>query len=268
MMMNGFGRAAFVLGACLLLCSCLITPGKFASTLDIRADRGFTFAYKGEVIALDLPREMSKGLPGAGKPDSSATPGTSREDWPGTGARAVPARPAAFAPGEGGAAGKGGPATPDFSNPAANDAKMKAMAEALSKEAGYRSVQYLGKGRFLIDYEIHGTLDHGFVYPFNIDAEIVFPFVAVELRGADMVRVKAPGFANSEGRMGGMGAPGPAENAMDGSFTLTTDAEIVSQNNESGAVAVAGGRKIVWKATPLSKDEPTAVLRLAPAKAR
>ena len=40
------------------------------------------------------------------------------------------------------------------------------------------------------------------------------------------------------------------------------DAEIVSQNNEEGAKAVGTRRQIVWRATPLTKDAPTAVLRL------
>jgi hypothetical protein len=62
-----------------------------------------------------------------------------------------------------------------------------------------------------------------------------------------------------------MTPPGP-ESTLDGTFTLTTNAEIVSQNNENGSVATTNGRQIVWKATPLTKDEPMAVLRVAPLK--
>ena len=40
----------------LLLTGCLLTPGKFQSTLSINADRTFAFAYKGEVIAVDPSR--------------------------------------------------------------------------------------------------------------------------------------------------------------------------------------------------------------------
>ena len=47
-------RAAGALAVFLLLSACLVTPGKFVSTLDIRADRSFTFTYKGEVIASDM----------------------------------------------------------------------------------------------------------------------------------------------------------------------------------------------------------------------
>jgi hypothetical protein len=49
---------------------------------------------------------------------------------------------------------------------------------------------------------------------------------------------------------------------MDGTFVLDTDAEIVSTNNEDGAQA-AGARKLLsWNVTPLTRDAPTAVLRV------
>lgn len=232
-------RLFFAFCAPLLLCSCLLTPGKFDSALDIRADRSFTFTYKGEVIALDMSKEMMKGLPSGEEPKQEK--------------ESLQSEP----PEE----------KLDFSGSGDNEAKMKAMAEALSKEAGYKSVQYMGNNSFLIDYEIRGILNHGFIYPFNMDAEIAFPFIVVELRGKDMVRVKAPGFASDSGKKGGMGGmgSGPASK-IDGTFTLTTNAEIVSQNNENGATAAPGGRKILWKVTPLTKDEPMAALKVAPLK--
>src|SRR5690606_6120276 len=59
------------------------------------------------------------------------------------------------------------------------DAKFKAIAEALTREAGYRKVEYKGEGVFLIDYQISGKLTHAFLWPFNVDAEVIFPFVVV-----------------------------------------------------------------------------------------
>lgn len=252
-----YTRILFALAAPLLLGACLLTPGKFTSTLDIRADRSFTFTYKGEVIALDMAKEMGKGMPGDPAPQED------KESLEKDGSSDSVFAPTAFAAEEEAKSGE-----PDLSDAADNETKMKAMAEALSKEAGYKSVQYAGNSKFLIDYEVRGTLDHGFVYPFNIDAEIVFPFIAIELRGKDTLRVKAPGFANEDSKksgMGGMGAPSP-ESKLDGTFTLTTNAEIVSQNNENGATAAPNGRKFVWKVTPLTKDQPMAVLKVAPLK--
>jgi hypothetical protein len=218
--MGAWFRLAALIAAPLLLAGCLLTPGKFASKLTINADRSFTYAYAGEVYALDPNTSLTET--GADKAKDAAA------------------------------------------KKAESDAKNRAVAEALSKEAGYRSVRYLGDGKFLIDYEISGRLDHNFTYPFNLDAQAIVPFVAVELRANGTVRVKAPGFANDgkdqAGPMSGMGGDSGAK--LDGTFTVDTDAEIVSTNNEDGA-QTAGSRKLLtWKVTPLSRDAPAAVLRM------
>ena len=219
----------------LLLWGCLLTPGKFVSTMSVNTDRSFAFTYKGEVIAIE------PSMPSMGGAD-----GKTGNDKP---ADATPAKP-------------------DPAAAAEADAKNREIATALSKEEGYRSVVYRGKGKFDVDYAITGKLTHGFVFPFNTDAQAVFPFIAVELRQGGTVRIKAPGFANTSsdatGAMGGMGSgSGPdAAKYLDGTFTLDTDAEIVSQNNEDGAKTVGQRKTIAWRATPLTKDAPTAVLRL------
>ncbi len=234
-------RAALVLVAPLVLWGCVLTPGKFVSSLTVKADRTFAFAYKGEVIALEAPTSM-KGLS-----DNSE------------------------AKSESGETSKPDPAKADATEDAEAAAKNREIAAALSKEAGYRSVAYRGKGKFEIDYAVSGRLDHSFVFPFNTDAQAVFPFIAVEVRQGGTVRVRAPGFANSQsngtgmGGLGGMGGSAPdASKFLDGVFTLDTDAEIVSQNNEDGAKTVGGRKQIMWRATPLTKDAPTVVLRLKP----
>src|SRR3546814_9979458 len=61
-------------------------------------------------------------------------------------------------------------------------AERRAIAEALSNEVGYRAAEYLGDGKFRVDYAISGRLDRGFVYPVNVDAEAVIPWIAVEVR--------------------------------------------------------------------------------------
>jgi hypothetical protein len=225
------------------LASCVLAPGKFVSTLRIDADHHFAFSYVGEVYAVD----MSDGMKGLGDtPSDHATP----------------------ASGDGGAptmqrlAFQGEDKEDPVKKKAAAEARNREIAAALSKEAGYRKVTYLGDGKFQIDYAVSGTLDHAFVFPYNLDAEAVFPFVVVELRANGTVRVKAPGFAAEDNSKSVPGA-GQQTSHLDGVFTLDTDAEIVSQNNEEGATPGAGGRRTIsWKATPLTKDAPTAVLRL------
>ena len=241
-------KALAVLLLPLALTSCLLTPGKFVSTLRIDADRHFAFTYVGEVIALDLGDDMLKGLDKPGDKSTTPAAATDTPQLQPVGLQKKPTTP------------------PNANAKAAADAKNRAIAAALSKEAGYRKVTYLGDGKFSVDYAISGTLDRGFVWPYNLDAEIVFPFVVLEVRGNNTVRIKAPGYANDSDAtkgLGGMtgGATDKMPSQLDGSFTLDTDAEIVSQNNEEGAVAAGARKTVTWKATPTSKDAPTAVLR-------
>jgi hypothetical protein len=255
-MMQRMKALAFAVFAPAFLASCLLSPGKFTSTMTINADRTFVFTYKGEVIKIDPSSAMtSSAMKGLG--DKPATSDGDQE-----GDKATEPKPAVH---QIAANSRAKPRSKNEPDPdAEGDAKNREIAAALAKEVGYRSVVYQGKGKFLIDYAISGTLTHNFVYPFNSDAEAVFPFIVIELRQGGLVRIKAPGFAdNSSSNTGMNGMGGDARKAMDGVFTLDTDAEIVSQNNEDGAKTVGMRRMVTWRATPLTKDAPTAVLKLA-----
>jgi hypothetical protein len=146
---------------------------------------------------------------------------------------------------------------------AETEAQRRAIAEALSKEEGYRSVRYLGGDRFQVDYSVSGRLDRGFVYPLNLDAMAFIPWIAVEVRKDGTVRVKAPAFGDPSEQVGGTGGmPSSPAEGRDGTFTLTTDATLVMQNNEAGAgTAPGGGAKVAWRVTATSKTVPTAVVR-------
>ena len=224
-------RLVTILAAPLLLVSCLLTPGRFVSTLDIRSDRSFTFTYAGEAILTDPEQNVSIS-PGPGGEGDDSVP-----------EEAEPAAPAV--------------------ETAELRAKREATAEALRKEQGYRSVEYLGDGLYRVDYAISGRLDRAFVYPFNSDASAIFPWIAIELRQDGTARIKAPAFGEGETE-GLIPTPtSPMDKAVErreGTFTLTTDAELVMQNNEAGAEA-GPGTKIVWRVTPASRTVPTAVVR-------
>lgn len=252
-----FWRSGCALAAAMLLSGCLVTPGKFESTLDIRADRNFAFSYRGEIIASDV----GKGATAAGSIEPTADDG-SAQSLHNAADDARIFRIADAGPQEA------------FGDARAQDdsAQMQAIAAALMREKGFRSARYLGQHKFAIDYAITGRLTHAFLFPFNIDAQVILPFVAVELRGDDRVRVRAPGFSNGFDKSQGpaMGAGGPGEEAakaLDGVFTLTTDADIISQNQEDGASAIPAGqaqtgKQIRWRITPLTSDAPTATLRM------
>jgi len=245
--MDRLYRTLGALAGLLALSACLVTPGRFESSLDIRADRSFSFAYKGEILASDMGKEA---LTGASSSSGDDAPEGEAENSPTL--MQIAAKEEDFSDAVDDAKG--------------DDAQMQGIATALAKEKGFRSARYMGNHKFEIDYAITGRLDHAFLFPFNIDAQIVLPFVAVEMRGDDRVRVKAPGFANgfdkSQGPAGMGGAGDEAAKALNGSFTLTTDAEIVSQNQEEGAQSTPQGKRIVWTITPLTSDAPAATLRV------
>ncbi|HSX54896.1 MAG TPA: hypothetical protein VLG14_06325 [Sphingomonas sp.] len=249
-MFERFKGIALVLIAPLVLVGCAFSPGKFTSSLTLLADRSFTFSYQGEVIAVDLAGEMAKGMGDAFKDDEKDKKETSNT-----------ALLQAAAWQDEDAAEETGKA--DSAEEAAKkEAKFKAIGEALTREAGYRSVTYKGKGVFLIDYQISGKLTHNFLWPYNLDAEVIFPFVVLEMRGKDQVRVKAPAFGDDDSPAKGKGDDSKAK--LDGTFTLVTDGELVSQNNEDGATSTNGRKTVTWKATPLTKDAPMAVVKIAP----
>jgi hypothetical protein len=233
-----FMRFAFVAAAALLLSSCILSPGKFVSTLHIGKDRSFTFTYVGEVILLDPASAMQQGMQ-----EGLAAAASGDDEGNATGNAAMDAAPAAPA-----------------EDAAQSEADGKAIAEALSKEVGYRSVQYLGKNKFRVDYAMTGRLDRSFVYPVNLDAKSIIPWVVVEVRNDRTARVRAIAFGDPDEGMGSAAKPDGPEKERSGTFTFTTDAELVMQNNEDG-MAPGPGTRVVWTVTPTSKTAPTAVVR-------
>lgn len=218
----------------LLLTGCLLVPGKFNSTLTIHADRRFAFAYKGQLMASD--------------PSESAGPDAASGD----------SGPEANAE----AAAK---AREKAAKAKEREEKNRAIAAALAKEWGYRSVIYRGNGLFDVDYAVTGVLTTNFTYPFNSDAEVMMPFVAIEVRKDGTVRLRAPGFGKAPGSSPATPSLPLAQDPSDlaeGVFTLVTDAEIVAQNQEDGAKRSADGNVITWMIGKMKRDAPTAVLRM------
>ena len=203
----------FLLTAPLLLASCLLTPGKFTSTLDIRADRSFTFTYAGEVILIDPGESMAQGMAegmaqGAMEPDDGegrrADGGDSDmdsdadmdsvadadSDTDTRSADAAPRIPPSLPP--------PGPETQ------AKIAERRALAETLAKEVGYRSVEYLGNNKFRVDYAMSGKLDRSFLFPINLDAKALLPWIAIEVRRDGTARMTALAFGDADSGPGGM----------------------------------------------------------------
>lgn len=256
----------------LLLAACILAPGKFTSQLDLRKDRTFTFRYTGEILMVPMMKSAT---------DATFTPETCHDeetfderactkaeldqqkaDWETAQAdkRKSDAQAAQMLLGG-----------IDPSNPEAG----KELAARIRRQAGWNKVEYIGDGKFDVDFAITGSLDHDFLFPTFEGFPMSNAFVQVFARRDGTVRVDAPGFgpqagANGMGGMmagmtkGGDGDGGPADLA-DGTFSVITGGEILANNTDEGPQSAAGGDKsLTWKVTARTPAAPTALVKLAP----
>jgi hypothetical protein len=153
---------------------------------------------------------------------------------------------------------------------------MTEYARRLQGQGGWKKVTFKGNGLFEVDYEISGRLDHDFIFPVFDGMEIIVPFVQATQAGAGRIRVTAPAFVRPTGDRSGMSAMGAAGAAAmmgkgdkgwpfkppEGTFTLTTDAEILTNNTRDGPAAQGASKVLRWTVGPLDTTKPEALLRL------
>jgi hypothetical protein len=255
----------------LLVASCMLAPGKFTSTLDIRKDGRFGFTYSGEIHMLALSKlasEMSADDKAAFTPSPCHKQGTlderpctaqevdrQKQDWQEKRRRDAEAMKAIL----------GGI---DPTNPRA----AEELAQRLRRQAGWRRVAYKGDGLFDVDFAISGRLDHDFTFPTIERFPMANAFVQIALRNDGTVRVDAPGFAPAStgepfrGLMQGLsakeGGSSPFPQA-DGRFTIRTDGAILANNTDEGPQADPAGQKLDWAVNLRTPAAPTALIRLA-----
>jgi len=268
-------NAARIITAMLLALAvgaCFFVPGRFVSDMTVGADSGFTFAYRGEIVLASSP-DMLDGQAAtftpvcrigdedsAERPCSASETAKQRTDW--TAKREREKREAGKM-----AAMFGGI---DPSDPAT----MDAFAAKLARQAGWKSVVHKGNGVFAVDYAVIGTLDRDFVWPVFPGIDFVKPFVVAQRRADGSVMVRAPGYASDNNEMmramsmGSMTESQPAKPAqsrpqlLSGSFTITTDGEVLTNNTDEGPQAMGAQRRMVWKVTPDLKKVPETLVRL------
>lgn len=152
---------------------------------------------------------------------------------------------------------------------------IEEFAARLRRQAGWKLVAYKGNGLFDVDFAIAGRADHDFVFPIIEKFPTTNTFVQVLRRSDGTVRIDAPGFnANAAGNpmgqamgMGMMGAmskgndmPKPPE--MDGTFTVTTNGQVLANNTDEGPQADPAGQKLSWKVNVRTSAAPTALIKL------
>ena len=266
----------------LALSGCLLSPGKFVSTLDLRKGGMFTYTYEGEIhlLALSKLAQMDaerdeKFSPEACYDDdfndrecTEEELAEQRKTWD-DGAAERKAKKEKDA--EAARALLGGI---DPYDPAAADE----LATRLRRQTGWKRVENKGDGLFEVSFALTGRIDHDFHFPTMEGFPVSNFFVAVTRRADGTVRVNAPGFApqgsgnpfqGMMGAMGGVPLPGedgepgaPALPKIDGSFTITTDGEILANNTDEGPTASTMGKTLAWTVNVRTKAAPTALIRI------
>lgn len=269
------------LGLALALSGCLLSPGQFNSALDLRKDGAFTFTYEGEIYILALSRlsDMAES-----DTDFEEQPcldddfeeractaseiEQQRSEWAAAQERSASEKERnkeAFKAMMGGI---------DPGNPEA----AEELAASLSKQAGWKRVEYKGDGLFSVDFAITSRMSHDFTFPVFERFPMANAFVQANLRTGNVVRIEAPGYSAQS--VGGNPMTGmlqaaaldvsgeskekpPVVPEMKGTFTITTDGEILANNTDEGPRSVAGGQTLTWKVSLLSAAAPMALIRLA-----
>jgi hypothetical protein len=275
---------ALAVVASLALSACILSPGTFEATLDLRRDGRFTFSYNGQIYLLALSKLTEMGQTAGGSDDFVATPcwdddfnerecteaeiAEQRETWQ-AGAEERKARAEREAESMRQLFGGIDPADP---------AAAEELAERLRRQEGWKRVEYRGDGLFEVEFSITSTMGHDFVFPTFERFPMVNSFVLANARQGETVRVEAPGFAAQSGgssfpgMMAGLAAVGSASSGaenplgqipeMDGTFRIVTDGQILANNTDEGPQATPEGQVLEWQINKRTAAPPMALIQL------
>ena len=289
--MRAWGKR-LVVAAALLLTGCLWTPGKFTSELALHKGGAFVLDYRGEII-LQMPDDKDQPSP----PWSPALARcykdgrirtTSDEGTTGSGPNPTAGANAAVRPCTAAELAdlkktyekqiaeqadsrseKAEQMAKVFGLPGADDESNRRFAASLLKYKGWRSATYRGKGVFDVVYHFEGQATQDFAFPMIPESDLLVPFVAIRRRNDGSVLVTAPAFTGGSGPLGARalaaGMPDSSEgpkSRAEGRFTVTTDAEILTNNSEDGPTISPTGKQVHWDVGPGSKKIPEMLVRL------
>ena len=286
MIMRVWAKLLFIATAPLLLGGCLWGPGKFTSDLALNKDGRFVLDYRGEIV-LQLPEDKASALePWSEKmvrcyadgrvetvqPTGSSNGETDPESRACTKAELAKHKSdyeKSQAERTAEKSKESAEMAKVFGLPGADDESNRRFATNMMKYQGWKSVRYVGKGVFDVNYHFEGRVGQDFAFPIMPDSDFIIPFVTIRRRTDGSVMVVAPSFTGATGPFGArakmMGLPdkgdGPRSRA-EGRFTIMTDGEILTNNSEDGPTAHAGGRRVHWDVGPGSTKFPEMLLRL------
>ena len=278
--------AAFAVAATLALAACIVSPGKFESTLDVRRDGAFTFTYNGQIYLLALSRlaQMSAEeaaefveTPCYNDEDFEERPCTEeeiaqqREYWAqNEEARKQQAKREAEELSQ--FLGGIDPADPEAA---------EELAARLRRQEGWKRVEYRGDGLFEVEFSLSSRLGHDFAFPTLERFPMSNSFVIANMRQGNSVRIEAPGFAAPGGgnpmqnmMMAGMARSFPSAAAtgdegtsgalpeMDGTFRIVTEGRILANNTDEGPSEGTAGQVLEWKVNQRTQSAPMALIQL------
>ncbi|MBC7987665.1 MAG: hypothetical protein H7X93_13510 [Sphingomonadaceae bacterium] len=260
-------RLLVVLLSPALLTGCLLTAGQFTAEMTVGADGAFTYSYRGEIVL--AASNLADGAPEfAPQPALEPDEPTCFKESTG---QPRPCTQAEIAEQHGAGAAMEqamsgvteqqreimriflGGVDP------ADAASMRAFAERLSGQNGWRSVVYRGDGVFDVDFAITSRLDRDFVFPVAPEIALILPMVNATPRGDGTVVIHAPAFVGGadEAAIGAEGRTTETPRA-NGSFTIRAEGEVVEANapDRQGGV-------LRWTISDQEQPRPTATIRLA-----
>ncbi len=267
-------RVAVLAAGALALSGCLFTPGKFTSELVLTKGGKFAFSYEGEISTMGLSQmaKMDQGEPfeahcmddeGEVRDCTDAESDEQYGEWEADQAKDA-AEKQQFMKMFGGM----DPSDPEIA------AKL---VDTLKKLRGWEQVSYRGDGIYDVSFKASGVLTHTFMFPIVEDMPPMGYFVSAIPRADGSVKVEAPGFGGDNGGMGpgsmGMmaamgamqqqGGEDMAEIVLpDGTFTIRTDGEILTNNTDDGPAMDGKMRVLSWTVDQTSDTAPMALIRL------
>lgn len=265
---------AAVTASSLLLSGCLLTPGKFTSELVLKKGGAFSYSYDGEISMMGLSQLSSMGSDNEfaaecrddnfeERPCTDDETAEQRERWEAEQANEASEKEQFVK-----MMGNIDPADPESADK---------LADVLRKQLGWKKVEHVGDGLFMVSYSVTGQLTHGFAFPMVEKMPAVTPFITVLPRADGSVRVEAEGFGGEAmpgmgpgmGMMAAMGASNntddgkPAPVLPDGTFTIVTNGRILANNTDEGPAGLPDGmQRLEWKVDGGSKSAPMALIAL------
>ncbi len=156
----------------------------------------------------------------------------------------------------------------------------------IKKQKGWRDIVHKGDGLFMVDYAMSGRIDQDYTFPVIEKTQGLSPFIVAAARANGAVRIDAPAFAaaGDSGFMGsGMGGLLPVLQALgsasdseearmfanlpkpQGSFTIRTDGDILTNNTDDGPSASGSMKVLQWTINSRRTRAPEALIMLDPA---